>query len=154
MLDYVALFVIVFMVCGAAAVIVVLGSLPGKVKNVNEYLLQSDCFILSSITEGFPNVLLEAMAIGVPVISTNCMSGPLEILNDNETVLIEEGEYYLAKYGILINVNDEIALAKAITHLKENDTIRKEYSDLGFQKAKMYDLPEIYKQVKLLIDNE
>ncbi len=129
-------------------------TMPGKVKNVGEYLMESDCFILSSVTEGFPNVLLEAMAIGVPVISTNCMSGPLEILNDNETVQIEEGEFYLAKYGILINVNDNIALTKAILSFKENDDLRKKYSDLGFQKANMYDLPEIYKQVKLLIDNE
>jgi len=128
--------------------------MPGKVKNVGAYLLDSDCFILSSLTEGFPNVILEAMAIGIPVISTNCMSGPLEILNDNEAVDIEHGEYYLAKYGILINVNDNIALAKAISFFKENDEIRKKYSDLGFQKAKRYDLPEIYKEVKLLIDNE
>ena len=128
--------------------------MPGKVKNVGEYLLNSDCFILSSITEGFPNVLLEAMAVGLPVISTNCMSGPLEILNDNKEVHIEQGEFYLAKYGILINVNDNIALTKAITYFKENDDKRQTYSDLGYEKAKQYDLPEIYKQVKLLIDNE
>ena len=128
--------------------------MPGKVKNVCDYLLDSDCFILSSVTEGFPNVLIEAMAIGLPSISTNCMSGPLEILNDNEKVYIKEGEFYLAKYGILINVNDNIALAKAIKFYKENDDIRKKYSDLGYQKAKQYDLPKIYKEVKLLIDNE
>lgn len=128
--------------------------MPGKVKNVSEYLLKSDCFILSSVTEGFPNVLLEAMAIGIPVISTNCMSGPLEILNNNVEIQIEEGEFYLAKYGILININDNIALAKAITFYKENVDARNKYSDLGYQKAKLYDLPKIYKQVKLLIDNK
>jgi N-acetylgalactosamine-N,N'-diacetylbacillosaminyl-diphospho-undecaprenol 4-alpha-N-acetylgalactosaminyltransferase len=128
--------------------------MPGKVKNVGEYLNASDCFILSSVTEGFPNVLLEAMATGVPVISTNCLSGPLEILNDNEAIQIEDGEFYLAKYGILINVNDNIALAKAISFFKDNHDVRKKYSTLGYEKAKMYDLPEIYKQVKLLIDNE
>lgn len=128
--------------------------MPGKVKNVDEYLLSSDCFVLSSITEGFPNVLLEAMAVGMPVISTNCMSGPLEILNDNEGVEIRQGEFYLAKYGILINVNDTEALVKAITYFRENNEERKKYSKLGFKKAKMYDLPEIYKELKLLIDNE
>lgn len=128
--------------------------MPGKVKNVEEYLLNSDVFVLSSITEGFPNVLLEAMAVGMPVISTNCMSGPLEILNDNESVDIPQGEFYQAKYGILINVNDTEALVKAITYFRENNDVRKKYSELGFTKAKKYDLPEIYKELKLLIDNE
>ncbi len=127
--------------------------LPGKVSNVKDYLRKSDCFVLSSNTEGFPNVLLEAMAVGLPVISTNCLSGPLEILNDNEPITITKGEFYLAKYGILINVDDDIALSKAIQYYKNNHEERLKFSELGYQKAKSYDLPEIYKQVKLLIDN-
>lgn len=128
-------------------------NLPGKVSNVKEYLINNDCFVLSSNTEGFPNVLLEAMSVGLPVISTNCLSGPLEILNDNEPVHITEGEFYLAKNGILINVDDEKALSKAIAYYENNSQERKKYADLGFQKSKQYDLPEIYKKVKMLIDN-
>lgn len=126
--------------------------LKGKVLNVNDYLLDSHCFVLSSKTEGFPNVLLEAMAIGLPVISTNCMSGPLEILNDNEPVIINSEEFYLAKYGILVNVDDDVALAKAIAFYRKNDTIRKKYSNLGYEKAKTFNLPQIYEQVKALIN--
>src|SRR5690606_6144434 len=74
--------------------------LPGKVNNVNDYLYNSHCFVLSSNTEGFPNALLEAMAVGLPVISTNCISGPLELLNDNEAIVIPIKEFYIAKYGI------------------------------------------------------
>ena len=129
-------------------------NMPGKVVNVDEFLLNSHCFILSSVTEGFPNVLLEAMALGLPVISTNCLSGPLEILNDNEEVNIEDGEFYLGKYGILINVNDQVAMVKAIKFYRDNDDVRRLYSDKGYEKAKRYDLPEIYKEVKQLIDNE
>ena len=128
--------------------------LPGSVKNVKEYLLNSDCFVLASNTEGFPNVLLEAMAVGLPVISTNCLSGPLEILNDNEPITIAKGEFYLAKYGILINVDDEIALSKAILFLRNNEDQRKTYCDLGFQKAQNFSLPKIYDQVKYLINNQ
>ena len=94
--------------------------LPGKVSNVNDYLYNSHCFVLSSNTEGFPNALLEAMAVGLPVISTNCIRGPLELLNENEAIVIAKEEFYIAKYGILINVNDSIALSNAITYLKKH----------------------------------
>ncbi|MFD2917688.1 glycosyltransferase [Psychroserpens luteus] len=128
--------------------------LPGSVKNIKDYLLENDCFVLSSNTEGFPNVLLEAMAVGLPVISTNCLSGPLEILNDNEPITIVNGEFYLAKYGILINPEDNVALSKAILFLRNNDDQRRKYSELGFQKAQNFSLPKIYDQVKQLINNQ
>ncbi|WP_040281890.1 glycosyltransferase [Psychroserpens damuponensis] len=128
--------------------------LPGSVKNVKDYLLENNCFVLSSNTEGFPNVLLEAMAVGLPVISTNCMSGPLEILNDNEPINIAKGEFYLAKYGILINTEDDMALSKAILFLRNNDDQRKTYSELGFQKAQNFSLPKIYDQVKYLLNHQ
>ena len=71
----------------------------GTVKNIGEYLDKHDCFVLSSFTEGFPNALLEGMSYGLPCISTNCKSGPLEMLNDNESVTIAKGEFFEAKYG-------------------------------------------------------
>lgn len=54
--------------------------LLGNKANVFPYLRRSDCFLLSSLWEGLPTVLIEAMAVGLPIISTNCKSGPEEIL--------------------------------------------------------------------------
>lgn len=124
----------------------------GKIDNVKEQLIKNDCFVLSSKTEGFPNVVLEAMSVGLPVISTNCMSGPLELLNDNEPVDIKEGEFVECKYGILVNVDDTKGLAKALTYFKDHPEVRQKYSKLGFERAKQNDLPSIYNQVKELLE--
>jgi glycosyltransferase involved in cell wall biosynthesis len=123
----------------------------GNVLNVNDYLLQSDCFVLSSNTEGFPNVLLEGMAIGLPVISTNCMSGPLEILNNNVDVSIDKGDFFCAKYGLLINTNDDVALTKAIMFLKSSPNEKEKYSDLSYARAKDFSISNIYQQVKEIL---
>ena len=75
--------------------------LPGYVHNLNEKFSESDLFVMTSIWEGFGNVLVEAMAAGCKVVSTDCESGPREILGGG-------------KYGELVPVNDPIALANAI----------------------------------------
>lgn len=75
--------------------------MPGFVQNPFAYMSRADVFVLSSAWEGFGNVLVEAMATGTPVVSTNCPSGPAEILADG-------------KYGFLTPVGDETAMAKAI----------------------------------------
>ncbi|WP_338733815.1 glycosyltransferase [Mangrovimonas cancribranchiae] len=128
-------------------------SLKGNSNSINTEILSHHCLVLPSLSEGFPNVILEAMSLGVPVIATNCMSGPLELLNDNEDVYIKQGEFFKAKYGLLVNVNDEEALAKAITYYKNNDDVRETYSRLSFNKAKQFDITKIELQVKDLIDN-
>lgn len=124
----------------------------GKVNDVFAHLNSKHCFILTSDTEGFPNVLLEAMVIGLPVISTNCMSGPLELLNDNEPVTIADGGFYLAKYGILINVGDRIGLVNAITFLQQNFTVWEKYSRLGRQKADEFTVERIAGLYSPIID--
>lgn len=127
----------------------------GKVNNVFDYLKRTKILVLTSNSEGFPNVILEGMAYGLPIISTNCQSGPLELLNDNEPVEILQGEYLIAKYGILINVGDEIALAKAIDLLLTDHKLYDQLSQASTQRSKDYSVQEIYQNLKVLIqENE
>ena len=76
-------------------------SYQAYVNNPYAYMARSALFALSSQWEGLPFVLVEAMAVGLPVVSTDCESGPAEILDHG-------------KYGALVPVGDDRALAQAI----------------------------------------
>lgn len=81
--------------------------LPGFVDNPFAYMRCSAIFVLSSRREGFGNVLVEAMACGTPAVSTDCPSGPTEILENG-------------KWGRLVPVGDAQALAEAMASTLEN----------------------------------
>jgi glycosyltransferase involved in cell wall biosynthesis len=76
--------------------------LPGFMNDPYPWYLGADLFVLSSRWEGFGNVVVEALQCGIPVVSTDCPSGPNEILEDG-------------RYGRLVPVGDKIALAKAMS---------------------------------------
>jgi len=75
--------------------------MPGFVQNPYKYMKRAGVFVLSSQWEGFGNVLVEAMAVGTPVVSTDCPSGPAEILENG-------------RWGEIVPVGDVEALAEGI----------------------------------------
>lgn len=98
-------------------------SMPGVVANPYAYLAKADLFVLSSLWEGLPNALIEALACGVPCISTDCPSGPREIL--------QEG-----RFGTLVPMREPEALARAVDQtLAAGVDPTREPPDLGAYRA-------------------
>ncbi len=111
----------------------------GWVLNPSSYLKLSDIFVLPSRSEGFPNALLEAMACGLPVISTRCDFGPEDIL--------ESG-----KNGILVPVDDAPCLAKALHEWMLDSDIRKQMGDAARANSKRFAIETISDQWETLFN--
>lgn len=107
---------------GLSSVVAFLGFQP----NPLPYIAKADLLVLSSLWEGLPSVLIEALACGTPVVSTDCPSGPFEIL---------EG----GRYGQLVPVGDVEALASAMAetldHPPERELLRKRGCDFDETRA-------------------
>ncbi len=100
--------------------------LIGYKKNPYKFIKASDLFILSSKFEGLPNVLLEAMYLKKFIISTNCPTGPSEILNKGN-------------YGYLFKVSDSKQLSKLIVKFFYNKNKEKEKIRKGFNSLNRFD---------------
>jgi glycosyltransferase involved in cell wall biosynthesis len=82
-------------------------AMPGFVDNPYAFMARAALFVLSSTFEGLPGVLIQALACGCPVVSTDCPSGPREILDDG-------------RFGPLVPIGDAAALAAAIEQALDN----------------------------------
>ena len=122
--------------------------LLGKQKNPYKYMSKARLFLLTSISEGFPNVLLEALTLQLPVISTNCTSGPSEILDTRTNYYGNNNEIIYAEYGILapsleasslysgynISVADSV-FAEAILSVYDNHYMYEKYKSISRKRA-------------------
>lgn len=102
---------------------------PGHTSNPYAFMSKASVFVMSSRYEGFGNVLVEAMAVGTPVVSTNCESGPSEILEDGH-------------YGLLVPVNDVEAMADAINQTLDHPI----NSKILQERAQFFSIEKVSKQ--------
>lgn len=106
--------------------------LPGLVTNVPEYLQQADIFVMPSRFEGFPMALCEAMAAGLPVLATNCLSGPSEIVDNGVN-------------GILVTTENVDALAAGLDSLMSNPTKRQQLAQNAPQILDRFGVEQVMK---------
>lgn len=120
----------------------------GVMKNPHHVLRHADLYALTSDSEGFPNALIEAMAVGVPCVSVNCKTGPAEILGKDHTAYGDEHRVYEAEYGILTPVlnrnknlspevfeEEEKILAAMLAKVLRDEALRNRYKQAGMKRA-------------------
>lgn len=126
--------------------------LLGFVNNPFGFMKKCDSFVLSSNYEGFPNSLLEALACGLPSVSTDCPSGPREMLAPSTdftnmlTDTIEEAEF-----GILVPVNNVKLLGRAMLNIFNNQELRNTYKKKSKIRALDFDVSVFDKQFRDLL---
>ncbi len=107
--------------------------MPGFAANPFPTLRRADFFVSPSNAEGFPNSLLEAMSVGLPVISTNCPSGPSEVLADLPRARVQPGLFF-APHGILVQPDDPVAMAEALQAMTDRER-RHSYGEKAPERA-------------------
>ena len=110
----------------------------GWVPNPFRYLARADLFVLSSEWEGLPNTVIEAMACGVPVISTDCGGGPKEILRNDDD-------------GLLVACRDKEGLKNAILRVLRDPHKAQVLRERGRERARAFDVSRKLPQYERLI---
>jgi len=101
--------------------------------NPFKYMRNGDVFVLPALWEGFGNVIVEAMACGIPVISTLCESGPREIIEHSKT-------------GILVEPKNVSQIVEAIQLIKDNDNLADQLRSNALHRATDFDVSLITRQ--------
>ncbi len=111
----------------------------GFVENPYPVLSRAAVFVLPSRYEGFPNVLVEAMALGLPCVAARCPTGPEEIVSDGVN-------------GLLVPVEDPKRLAAAIDRLAADAPLRRQLGDAARERVKEYDAAAVVRRYESLLD--
>lgn len=104
--------------------------MPGSVKNVDEWLSKSSIFAFTSVSEGFPNAILEAMASGLPIIAIDCIAGPSDLVKNKVN-------------GFLIRMNQKEEYIKCLNNMMKDADLTSRFSHNSLTIAKEYDINSI-----------
>jgi glycosyltransferase involved in cell wall biosynthesis len=126
----------------------------GFVKNPFPFLNRANVFVNCAAHEGLPNVLIEALACGIPIVASDCLSGPREILNEEKTYdgLTHDHIRY-GKYGILYDVGNIDQLQQAIEDCLFQG-YDQQYRDCGHERVKAFSAEHIIPQYKKVLYDE
>lgn len=114
--------------------------LPGISDELENKLISSTLFVLSSNTEGMPNALMEAMALGLAVISTDCpCGGPAQLIKDGEN-------------GFLVPVGDVDALAEKMLYVLSNPELEKKFHEQAYLIQKRYGSENVLEEWRTFIE--
>jgi N-acetylgalactosamine-N,N'-diacetylbacillosaminyl-diphospho-undecaprenol 4-alpha-N-acetylgalactosaminyltransferase len=120
--------------------------LAGFTTNPFEYLVNADCFVLSSNYEGLPNVLLEAMFCNLQIVSTDCRTGPREILAPETDFYTLCDTVEKNNFGYLTPVGNEAQLCKAMELVLSTKQDKLSISALAQKRCSDFDLQQIGQQ--------
>ena len=117
-------------------------------------LQEQDIYVLTSYSEGFPNALIEAMHCGLPIVATDCRSGPREILSETYVPEPVQGIRF-EKYGVLVDSRPEgfeERFAQAVIRLWQDRERMLYYREIGPQRAKEFSLERYQAKLKQLLE--
>jgi glycosyltransferase involved in cell wall biosynthesis len=114
-------------------------SMPGTVGNVGDWYEAADLYVLTSLFEGFPNSLLEAMAYGLPTVSVDCDTGPRDIVRHGVD-------------GILVPQDNPAALVNALQRLMDDKRLRDAYAAKAVEVRQRFSILRILRQWQRLFE--
>jgi glycosyltransferase involved in cell wall biosynthesis len=139
----------------------------GALSNPFSVIKNADIYALTSESEGFPNALIEAMAVGVPCISVNCLTGPAEILNEDYKKCDNQDGIYYADYGIIMPIfkgeknldeskfdKEEEIFSKELVKLLKDEKLLAGYKEKAIKRAKDFSTESYVAAIERLIQRD
>ncbi len=139
----------------------------GVQSNPFSFLRKADVYALTSESEGFPNALIEAMAVGIPCISVNCLTGPAEILHEQYEQCRDDSQIFHANYGILTGIfhgekdmdaqrftEEERRFAAELEAVLKDERLYQTYQEAALKRAEAFGMDRYLCRIRELIETD